>query len=78
MDESELLEIIKQARAEWRGVRNLRLELRDSLISGGMTRQELRKERAYRELKKKQQHLSRIIRHLEKKYNRKRSAADNS
>ena len=74
MDEKELREMIKQRRDEWRIVRSLRLDLRDSLLAGGMSRQKIRRDREYRGLKKKQHHLSRMIIHLEKKFNRKRAS----
>lgn len=52
-------------RREWRRVRQERLRIRDSLAGKGIDRTSIRKNREYRELKKRQKSLSNKIRHLE-------------
>lgn len=54
-------------RCRWRSVRDERLALKKSLSGIGKTIIEIRHERDYRRLKKKQKILSRMIRHIEKK-----------
>ena len=66
MYRDELREIVKQRRDEWRDIRSRRLELRDSLLAQGMSRQAIRRDRGYKDLKKQQRHLSRIIMRDEK------------
>ena len=52
-------------RSEWRRVRRERLRIRDSLAEKGFDRAAIRKNREYRELKKRQKSLSNMIRHIE-------------
>lgn len=64
------MEHIKK-RKEWRRVRLERFEHRDKLISQGLSKREVRKDKYYRKLKKEQHYLSRVIIHLDKRLNRK-------
>jgi DNA-binding PadR family transcriptional regulator len=57
-------------REQWRVVRNERLELKKSMLAGGADRQVIRKNSRYKKLEKEQRHLSMVIRHIEKRLNR--------
>lgn len=64
---------MEHKRADWRRVRDDRLALKDKLLSLGMDKREIRKDPKYRELKKEQEHLTRILKHIEKRLNKKLS-----
>ncbi|MFC1668805.1 hypothetical protein ACFL20_00310 [Spirochaetota bacterium] len=57
-------------RSEWKEVRQLKLNRKEELLFRGLTLKEIRKDRLYRELKKKQRHHSKVIGHIEKKISR--------
>ncbi len=71
MDKSKMRDELTRLRGEWRAVRGARLSRRDELISEGNDAAAVRRDRAYRALKKKQKQAAKLIRHYEKKLNRK-------
>jgi len=62
---------LESHRNEWRNIRNLRLRRKRSLEAEGLDKASIRKDGEHRELRKKQDHLTKVIRHIEKKLNRK-------
>jgi hypothetical protein len=57
---------ISVKRSEWRAVRIMRLERKSMLLKDGYGIHEIRREKAYEVLRKKQKSLSKELRHLEK------------
>jgi len=54
-------------RSNWREVRTKRLKLKNIMIDRECSIAEIRDNREYKELKKEQKHLSRMIKHVEHK-----------
>ncbi|MDY6970390.1 MAG: hypothetical protein SVR08_17310 [Spirochaetota bacterium] len=65
-------------REEWRDIRDKKLRRKEELLYIGTDKNDLRRDRAYKELKRGQQQLSNRIKHIEKKLNRKIAAIDPS
>ncbi len=61
---------LDEKRAEWRAVRAERLALKARLEGDGLDRAAIRKDKRHRELEKRQERLSTLIRHIEKRLNR--------
>lgn len=57
-------------RERWRELRELRLSKKNEFLNKGFVIKEIRKQKEYRQLKRKQRQLSKEIRHLEIKLNR--------
>ena len=75
-DEQALIEIkseILEKRAEWRSIRSERLKLKEALFGRGLDKKDVKKDKDYKRLEKAQEHLSTIIKHMEKRLNRKRA-----
>lgn len=64
---------IREKREAWRKIREKRLNAKQQLLEEGKDTRAIRKDPAYRQLKKQQHHLSTRIKHLEKELNRKRN-----
>ncbi len=58
-------------REEWRLVREKRLKLKEKMLTAGNDIHSIRKDREFRDLRKKQRRLSLLIKHLERRINRK-------
>lgn len=71
--ELKLRRELDTARDEWRKVRDVRLALKEKLLSLGVAKSEIRRDKKYRELKKEQERLTGILKRLEKRLNRARS-----
>ncbi len=61
------------ARDEWRAAREQKLLRKADLAAGGMDAATLRRDRVYREYRKRQMRAAVRIRHLERRMNRKRA-----
>ncbi len=57
-------------RGEWRTLRQKKLDIKERLLADGLDKKAIRKNAAYRELEKRQEHLSTVIKHIEKRLNR--------
>lgn len=68
---AEIRETLQKKREEWRKIRNEKLGIKELCLSRGMDKKEIRKDRAYKNLDKKQQRLSTLIKHIEQRLNRK-------
>ncbi|MBN2041457.1 MAG: hypothetical protein JW864_15565 [Spirochaetes bacterium] len=66
---------ISAKRVKWKEVRKIRLKAKKELENKGLSVQEIRKNKEYCRLKREQMLLSKYIKHLEKKYNRKLTVA---
>ena len=64
------------AREEWRAARELKLLRKAALAAGGMDAAALRRDRVYRECRKRQRRAAVRIRHLERRMNRKRAVEE--
>lgn len=62
---------LEKKRGEWRAVRGKRLRRKTELMEKGLGKREIRKDGIYRDLEKKQEQLSKFIRHIEARMNRK-------
>ncbi len=62
---------LESKRNEWRNIRDLRLRRKRFLEAEGSDRASIRKDREHRDLQKKQDRLAKVIRHIEKRLNRK-------
>ena len=60
-------------RLKWREVRDSRLLLKRELLKSGLEQSAVRKNREYRRLKKEQDRLSTLMKHIEKRLNKKRA-----
>lgn len=69
---------LDEKRAEWRAVRAERLAIKARLEGEGLGRAAIRKDRRYRELEKRQERLSTLIKHIEKRLNRTRAILEKS
>lgn len=67
---SQLRLEMEKKRDEWRRVRDDRLGLKEKLLSLGMDKREICRDKKYRALKKEQEHYTRILRHIEKQLNK--------
>ncbi len=63
----QYLSEIKLKRKEWQIIREKRISLKKQLLSAGLTIQEVRKNKVYRQLKKDQRRLTTKLKHLLKK-----------
>jgi hypothetical protein len=63
--------LIREKREEWRRIRADRLRRKEELESGGLSIGQIRRDRTYKSLMKKQRLLSKEIRHIERPLNRK-------
>ncbi|HSV95471.1 MAG TPA: hypothetical protein VLM75_00910 [Spirochaetota bacterium] len=61
---------LDEKRADWRAVRTERMDLKARLEGDGLDRAAIRKDKRYRELEKRQERLSTLIKHIEKRLNR--------
>lgn len=61
-------------RVEWRKIRDERLDVKEQLLKQGMDKRAIKKNAAYKGLEKEQHHLSTVIKHIEKRLNRKIAA----
>jgi len=61
---------LDRVREEWRAVRKERLRLKAELERRGMEKSEIRKHGEFKRLEKRQSHLSKVIKHIEKRLNR--------
>ncbi len=66
-------EELETQRARWRAVRDERLKLKRDLESRGLDKTALRKDQEHWRLRKEQDRLATIIKHIEKRLNRKRA-----
>ena len=73
MKKDELQKAIAEARKKWRAVRSDRLSRKKELIAPGGDISSVRRDRLYRELKKRQRRFAARIVHLERKMNRMRA-----
>jgi len=64
---------LDEKRAEWRAVRAERLALKARLEGDGLDKAAIRKNKRYRELERRQERLSTLIKHIEKRLNRARA-----
>ena len=62
---------LKMKRDEWRKVRKEKLKRKEELLSQGLDKRVVRKDRVYKGLKKRQEYLFKNIRHIERRLNRK-------
>ena len=60
-------------RARWRSVREERLRIKNELLARGADTKAVRGDREQRRLQKEQDRLATIMRHIEKRLNRKRA-----
>lgn len=67
---------IQDRRAQWRIVRAKRLQRKKELMSQGIDIKEIRRDGLFRRLKKEQQSLSKVIKHIERKINKKFARID--
>ncbi|MBP7584331.1 MAG: hypothetical protein KBA61_09880 [Spirochaetes bacterium] len=75
-DENKCADIRKELdahRERWRAVRNERLALKRELEAGGADAKAVRGNKNHRRLRKEQDHLATLMRHMEKRLNRKRA-----
>ena len=70
-----LAKMLRRLRGEWIRDRTTRLEYMKGLREGGMSAKEVRRDRDYRAMAKRQKGLSVRIRHIVKELNRRRSKA---
>lgn len=68
-----IIEELETRRTRWRAVRDERLKLKRGLEARGLDKTSLRKDQEHRRLHKEQDRLATIIRHIEKRLNRKRA-----
>jgi hypothetical protein len=68
-----IIEELETRRALWRNVRDERLKLKRELEASGLDKTAVRKDLEHRRLHKEQDRLSTIIKHIEKRLNRKRA-----
>ncbi len=66
----EIKKELEDKRAQWRAVRLERLALKARLEGDGLDRAAARKDKRHRELEKRQERLTTLIRHIEKRLNR--------
>ena len=59
-----------QLRFQWNEVKQEKLTRKSRLINGGLSESEVRHDKTYRTMRKKQKFLSKMIRHAEIKINR--------
>ncbi len=64
---------LDEKRAEWRAVRAERLALKARLEGDGLDKAAIRKNKRYRELERRQERLSTLIKHIEKRLNKTRA-----
>ncbi len=67
---------ILESRDEWTRVRDLKLKRKEELLDSGLDKKEVRKDRLFKELKKQQYGISKVIRHKQKRLNRKLAGLD--
>jgi len=60
----------RKLRKEWNAIRDKRLNIKCELILTGLNKNEIRKDRIYKKLKREQYRLSIRIKHLVKKINK--------
>ena len=70
---AEIKKELDEKRAEWRAVRSERMARKAELERKGFERAAIRKDRLHRELEKRQARLSTLIKHIEKRLNKKRA-----
>ncbi|HNU92772.1 MAG TPA: hypothetical protein PKO25_12945 [Spirochaetota bacterium] len=70
---AEIKRELDEKRAEWRAVRSERMARKAELEKEGLDRAAIRKDRLHRELEKRQARLSTLIKHIEKRLNKKRA-----
>jgi hypothetical protein len=61
---------LAHVRKEWRALRAKRLQLKAELEGRGMDKKEIKHHKDYRLLEKQQSHLSKVLKHIEKRLNR--------
>ncbi|MCU0846198.1 MAG: hypothetical protein MUC76_14910 [Spirochaetes bacterium] len=66
----EIKKELEDKRARWRAVRSERLAVKARLEGDGLDRSAVRKDKRHRELEKRQERLTTLIRHIEKRLNR--------
>jgi hypothetical protein len=71
MKEEEMRRAIALARGEWRIARDGKLARKRELLAASADIAAVRRDRGYRDLRKKQRHCAAIIRHLERRLSRK-------
>lgn len=67
---NDLKDDIRLKRAEWRRVREDRLQRKSGLLALGYDKRGIRGDRIFKQLGKEQDALSKLIRHAEKRLNR--------
>ncbi len=70
---AEIKRELDEKRAEWRAVRSERMARKAELEREGFDRAAIRKDRLHRELEKRQARLSTLIKHIERRLNKKRA-----
>lgn len=70
---SDIQSELEHQRARWRIVRDERLKLKKELEARGLDKAAVRKDPEQKRLRKEQDHLSTIIKHIEIRLNRKRA-----
>jgi hypothetical protein len=74
--ETEMRREMDKTRDDWRKVRDVRLALKEKLLSLGVEKREIRRDKKYRALKKEQERLSGVLKRLEKRLNREHSGKE--
>ena len=74
--EENLLIKRNRLRDEWNDVRTMKLNRRDVLLQQGDSRREMRNDKEYKILRKRQAHLSKMIKHMDMRINRARAASN--
>jgi hypothetical protein len=70
MNQEQVRKDIARAREEWRINRDGKLSRKRELLAGSGDTAAVRRDRVYREFRKRQRHCAAIIRHLERRLNR--------
>ncbi len=66
----EIRKELEEKRVRWRTIRAERLALKRRFEGDNLDKATIRKDKRYRELEKSQEHLSTLIKHIEKRLNR--------
>ena len=69
---------LQKMREEWRDVRNKKMRRKEEVLSLGKGEKDVRRDRAYKELKRRQKQLSTRMRHIERRLSRKIAAVGRS
>jgi hypothetical protein len=68
---AEIRQELHKKREEWRRLRELKLDRKRVLAAGSLDKKQIRQDAVYRKLEKEQAHLAKVIKHIEKRLNRK-------